>query len=185
MATAATSPAELKETKSGHAAINRVTLPYIIAIVAQLPLLLYYFSTLWARPHYQFFPFAIIMVVAFAVIRWPRNLDEPFFRRRFSVVLFWIAIVFGVAGALFATAWLSAASMIMLMTSLFAMTKDGEMAGKSLLVLSLNFSKPTNSNICSILCSFSAMVCSFAFTEPRNWSTSSLSSSGSRLLSLP
>ncbi|MGI9517342.1 MAG: exosortase/archaeosortase family protein, partial [Pirellulaceae bacterium] len=138
MATAATTPAKpVVSTTSAGSAINRVTLPYIIAIAAQLPLLLYYFSNLWARPHYQFFPFAILMVVAFAVIRWPRNLQEPFFRRRLSVVLFWSGIVFGVAGALFAESWFSAASMVMLMASLFGMTRDGEVSGKNLLVLSL------------------------------------------------
>ncbi len=114
-----------------------VLLPYVIALAAQLPLLLHYFSTLWGRPHYQFFPFALIMVAAFAAIRWPRQLESPFFSRKLSGFLFWVGVLLGIAAALFSHSWFSAASMVALLTSLFSRTWDGEVEGKTLLVLGL------------------------------------------------
>lgn len=137
MATAKTETAEKVVSETPHRSKIAVLLPYIIALVAQLPLLLYYFSTLWGRPHYQFFPFALLMVAVFAYLRWPRSYREPFFRRRTSTILFYGGIVFGIAAAMFSEAWFSAASMVMLLTSLLARTKDGEVPGKSLIVLGL------------------------------------------------
>ncbi len=126
--------------KSDQSALRRkrmVLLPYAIAIAALSPLLAYYLSILWGRPHYQFFPFALILVGVFAYLRWPRHIDEPFFSRKLSTVLFWSGIIFGIAATLFSETWFAAASAVMLLTSLFARTRDGEVAGKSLLVLGL------------------------------------------------
>lgn len=114
-----------------------VAIPYVIAIVAQTPLLLFYFSSLWIRPHYQFFPIALVMVAAFAWIRWPRNEPDPFFASKFSSILYWIGIVFGIAGALFAHGWFSAVSMTLLIASLFARTRDGEFPNRTLIGVSL------------------------------------------------
>jgi len=137
MSTASAKPATdaLKSNDSkGHFS---VLLPYIIALAAQAPLLLYYFATLWARPHYGFFPFALVMVGVFAYLRWPKGFKEPFFSRKLSNVLFAAGIVFGIAAAMFSYAWFSGASMVLLMASLFARTKDAEVPGKSLIVLCL------------------------------------------------
>lgn len=110
-----------------------VAIPYVVAIVAQVPLLLLYFSLLWLRPHYQFFPIALVMVVAFAWIRWPRHEPDPFFASKSSSVMFWIAIMFGIAGSIFAHGWFSAMSMSLLITSLFARTRDGEFPNRTLI----------------------------------------------------
>ncbi|MCP4096714.1 MAG: hypothetical protein GY748_10770, partial [Planctomycetaceae bacterium] len=94
--------------KSDQSALRRkrmVLLPYAIAIAALSPLLAYYLSILWGRPHYQFFPFALILVGVFAYLRWPRHIDEPFFSRKLSTVLFWAGIIFGLAATLFSETW--------------------------------------------------------------------------------
>ncbi|MDG2013619.1 MAG: exosortase U [Pirellulaceae bacterium] len=127
----------VKSDQSAQRRKRMVLVPYAIAIAALSPLLVYYMTILWGRPHYQFFPFALILVGVFAYLRWPRHLDEPFFSRKLSTVLFWAGIIFGIAATLFSETWFAAASAVMLLTSLFARTRDGEVAGKSLLVLGL------------------------------------------------
>ena len=134
MSTVAAAPKSKLDSRFGP---HAVLVPYVIAIGAQIPLLMSYFSQLWARPHYQFFPLALLMVGYFAWQRWPKQLPQPYFASRFSSVLFWAGVVCGIAGALFSAAWFTAASFVLLMTSLFARTRDGEFFGKSLLVLSL------------------------------------------------
>ncbi len=130
-------PLKNVKTKESGFGIWGVTLPYVIVIAAQLPMLLLYFSQLWNRPHYQFFPIALIMVAAFAWIRWPRNEPQPFFASTFSSAMFGAGLLFGLLGTLFAEPWLAAASMVFLMTSLFARTRDGEFPSKSLIALAL------------------------------------------------
>jgi len=114
-----------------------VLLPYIVTLAALSPLLIYYFSLLWGRPHYQFFPFALILVAVFGYLRWPRHLEEPFFSRKLSTFLFWTGIIFGIAATIFSEAWFAATAAVMLMTSLFARTRDGELAGGTLISLAL------------------------------------------------
>jgi len=41
----------------------------LVISLAFLPVLLRYFSQLWAREHYQFFPFAVAVMLGFAVVR--------------------------------------------------------------------------------------------------------------------
>ena len=132
-----TSNEQFSEVSKGFLGSKSIFLPYIIAIIAQAPLLLWYFSKLWRQPHYQFFPFALLMVGVYAYLRWPRNISQPFIERRSSKILFWVGVVFGIAGALFAHDWFCAASLVALLTSLFAMTRDGEEHGKTLFVLGL------------------------------------------------
>ncbi len=114
-----------------------VLLPYVIAIAAQLPLLLYYGKTLWGLPHFTFFPLALIVVGVFAFMRWPKGFNQPFFERKTSLILFMAGIVFGVGATVFSFAWFSAVSCMFLVTSLFARTKDAEIPGKSLMVVAL------------------------------------------------
>lgn len=118
-----------------------VLIPYVVGIVAQLPLLLIYFSSLWDRPHYQFFPFALLIVGVFAYLRWPKGQLDPFFASSFSNFLFWLAVVFGLLGTIFVegwfTGWFTAVSVVLLLTSLFARTRDSEFPSRSLLAVSL------------------------------------------------
>lgn len=134
---------DLKPTEKGGDAQDSlrrkrlVLLPYLIALAALSPLLVYYFSLLWGRPHYQFFPFALILVAVFGYLRWPKHLEEPFFSRKLSTFLFWTGILFGIAATVFSEAWFAAAAAVMLLTSLFARTRDGEVAGSTLISLGL------------------------------------------------
>jgi exosortase len=49
---------------------GRLLIAAVLAIsLAFLPVLFRYFSQLWAREHYQFFPFAIAVMLGFAVVR--------------------------------------------------------------------------------------------------------------------
>ncbi len=114
-------------------AVWSIGIPYALIIAAQIPLLLIYFSDLWQRPHYQFFPFALLVTGLFAWYRWPKKEEEPFFASRFSSITFWIGIAMALLGTLFVTAWFAAASFVFLVTSLLARTKDGEFPDRSLL----------------------------------------------------
>lgn len=127
----------LSKSNEGSERPVLVMIAYAVAILAQAPLLLLYFSSLWIRPHYQFFPIALLMVAAFAWVRWPRRESRPLFASQLSSILFWIAIVFGIAGTMFAHGWFSAVSMSLLITSLFARTRDGEFPNRSLISLAL------------------------------------------------
>ena len=106
-------------------------LPYGLAIVAQLPMLILYFKELWARPHYQFFPFAIIATVSLAVMRWPTNSEIPFQRSRTSDFLMILGLFFALLGGIFVEPPMSAVSLVLIVTSLFARTYDAE-TGKTL-----------------------------------------------------
>lgn len=128
---------ELTTAKPVDWSSRSILLAYVLAVGAQVPMLLFYFSQLWKRPHYQFFPIALIMVAAFAWIRWPRHHVQPFFASTFSSVLFGIGLGFGVLGTLFAEPWLAAASAVFLLTSLLARTRDGEFPDRSLIALAL------------------------------------------------
>jgi exosortase len=103
-----------------------VLLPYGIAILAQLPMLFLYFRGLWGRPHYQFFPFAILVVIVMAWMRWPRSSSQPYHQSVASNVLFWVGFAFAVFGLLFMEPSFSAISATLIATSLFARTIDLE-----------------------------------------------------------
>jgi exosortase len=101
-------------------------LPYGLALLSQLPMLALYFRGIWGRPHYQFFPFAILVVGVMAWMRWPRTAAVPFFRSRTADVLFVIGFAFAVLGYLHLEPWFSAISAALIVTSLFARTVDLE-----------------------------------------------------------
>ena len=108
-----------------------ILLPYGLAILAQLPLLFLYFRGLWAKPHLQAFPFAIIATIVLVVMRWPRDNDMPFHRSIASDVLLIIGFGAAIMGAMFVEPWFAAFSVLMFVTSLLARTVDSE-TGRSL-----------------------------------------------------
>lgn len=114
-----------------------VLAPYLVAILAQLPLLFLYFKSLWVyKPHYQFIPFAIAVVAYLAWSRWPRDSKMPFHRSVLSDSFLVFGLLVGLTNCLFLEPWLAAFSCLLLATSLFARTYDVE-SGKSLIALSL------------------------------------------------
>ena len=102
----------------------RVLLPYGLAVLAQMPMLLLYFKGLWGKPHYQFFPFAIAATAYLAWIRWPKNIDKPYIQSLPSDILLGLGVLFAIGSFLFMAPWFSAVSAVLLATSLFARTVD-------------------------------------------------------------
>ncbi len=104
-----------------------VVIPYAVCILAQTPYLVLYFTQLFKlRPHYQFFPFALIATGLAIYLRWPRNQEHPFRSSFLSSLIFLVACVYGLAAALFSDPWFSAVSAFAFVTSFCARTKDGE-----------------------------------------------------------
>ena len=130
MATASASTKQKLETSpqasNPNQTLIRVLLPYGLAVLAQLPMLLLYFKSLWERPHYQSFPFAIIASIAIVVIRWPHNSDQPFHRSRTSDFLLIGGLISAFVGVLFMEPWFAAFSVLLVTTSLLARTFDPE-----------------------------------------------------------
>jgi exosortase len=116
-------PASYSSDRSDHL---KVLLPYGIAILVQFPMLFLYFRGIWGRPHYQFFPFAILAVIALAWLRWPRKASVPYFQSLTSDILFYTGFAFAVLGLLFVEPWFNAISATLIVTSLFARTFDRE-----------------------------------------------------------
>ncbi len=120
-----------------HSPWKSMVIPYAICILAQTPYLLLYFTQLFKlRPHYQFFPFALLATALAIFVRWPRNQEHPFRRSLFSSLMFLVGCLFGLAAALFSDPWFSAVSAFAFVTSFCARTKDGE-TGQTMLSASL------------------------------------------------
>ena len=82
----------------GAGYLDKVWLPYGIAILAQLPMIVLYARELWSRPHYQFAPFAVLATCLIAYNRWPRDKQLKYYRSSWSVCLFVMGIVCCLAG---------------------------------------------------------------------------------------
>lgn len=114
-----------------------VLIPYLAAIAVQAPLLFLYFKELWShKPHYQFAPFAVAVVIYLAVVRWPRETRMPFHQSLFSNVLLFLGIVVGLTNCLFIEPWFAAISCYLFAASLLARTFNSN-SGKSLFAISL------------------------------------------------
>ncbi len=109
----------------------KILLPYGVAILAQLPMLLLYFKGLWAQEHYQFFPFAVLATIGLAWTRWPRGSAMPFHRSLASDILMVLGFLSALIGVALVDPWYAALSIILIVTSLLARTQDLE-TGKSL-----------------------------------------------------
>jgi exosortase len=104
-----------------------IAIPYAVAILAQLPMLLLYARNLHLdKPHYQTFPIAILATLLIAWNRWPKEAKMPFHRSVASDVLLVIGLMFGIACVLFKFPSAAAASVMLLIASLLARTVDKE-----------------------------------------------------------
>ena len=104
-----------------------IAIPYAIAIVAQLPMLLLYFRNLGLeKPHYQTAPFAFLATIAIAYFRWPKEAKMPFHRSVLSDVLLVLGVLFAIACVLFVWPSAGAGSVMFLIASLLARTVDKE-----------------------------------------------------------
>lgn len=102
-----------------------IALPYAIAILAQLPMLLLYFRNLSIeKPHYQTAPIAFIATLAIAYFRWPKEAKMPFHRSVLSDLLLVLGVVFAIFCVLCVWPAAGAGSIMLLIASLLARTVD-------------------------------------------------------------
>lgn len=103
-----------------------VVLPHLVMIVAQLPLSTIAYVNLWkSAPHYRFFPFLFAAVLYLIYARWPRT-EHPFVKSTFANVLLVGGIVFSVGATAFVNPTFASASVICLIGSILARTRDKE-----------------------------------------------------------
>ena len=57
-------------------------LPYLLVLLAHVPLLVVYFQQLWGRPHYQFYPLVLGAAVRGSSVCSPSRPDPAAFRAR-------------------------------------------------------------------------------------------------------
>lgn len=126
MATASVPEKQTSSDLSTSTNAMKVALPYILAIGAQIPMLLLFCRSLWSKTHYQTFVFAIIATAVIAWVRWPREERMPFHRSLASDVLLVIGLLMGLGSFLFVEPWFTAASVMFLLTSFFCRTVDPE-----------------------------------------------------------
>lgn len=120
---------------TGLVSNQAILLPYLVGVGAQIPMLLLYFRNLWAKPHYQFFPIALIALGVFAFMRWPRT--EGALRQSWSSVgMLLLGLVCGIGAWLYMEPWFAMACLFALSASLLSMVIDRE-TDKSLVSISL------------------------------------------------
>lgn len=115
-----------KTTEKSNTGAWKVILPYGLALLAQLPMLILYFRKLWILPHYQPFAIAILATIGIALYRWPFDHKQPFHRSFVSDLLLVLGLGFAFLGMLFVEPWFAALSAMLMVTSLFARTIDRE-----------------------------------------------------------
>ena len=104
-----------------------IALPYAVAILAQLPMLILYFRNLYLeKPHYQTAPFAFLATLVIAYMRWPKEARMPFHRSLLSDVLLVLGVLFALVCVIFAWPASGAGSVMFLVASLLARTIDKE-----------------------------------------------------------
>ena len=132
-----TLPQQTLNSESTKNSFMTVVVPHLVAIGAQLPLLFFYLRDLWNfKPHYQFIPFALGVVIFLAWQRWPRDARLPYQSSKIGDVFLVLGLLVGLLNCLFLETWPTAVSCLLLATSLFARTYDS-VTGKTLIALSL------------------------------------------------
>lgn len=122
-----TSASPTRTSANNSVSWKSIAFPYIIAIVAQLPMLLLYCRNLFLdKPHYQTIPFAFLATAAIAYFRWPKEAKMPFHRSTLSDLLLIVGLLFAFACVLFKFPSAAAGSVMFLIASLLARTVDKE-----------------------------------------------------------
>ena len=121
---------ELKSSRSPDKYVSNwklIALPYAIAIIAQVPMLLLYFRNLSIeKPHYQTAPIAFIATLVIAYFRWPKEAKMPFHRSVLSDFLLMLGVLFAIVCVLAIWPAAAAGSIMLLIASLLARTVDKE-----------------------------------------------------------
>ena len=126
MATASASKSTTFQIGNKREDLLKILLPYALMIVAQVPMLILYFKGLADRPHYLFFPFAILATIGLAALRWPYNSEMAFHHSWASDILLVLGLGAAIMGLLFVESWFAAFSVMLITTSLLARTVDPE-----------------------------------------------------------
>ena len=106
-----------------------IVISYLVAILSQYPMLNLYVKHLWAEPHYHSGVFAIVATIAVAWLRWPRGQAIQIQKSTTSNVLLGLAIIAVLFSILFVLPWMSALSVMLIVTSFLARIPDVEMKG--------------------------------------------------------
>ena len=102
---------------------------YILAIVAQTPMLWLYGKRLWDEPHYHSVAFALVATVVVAAIRWPYGQAVQLQKSNTSNVLMVLSLIAVAFSILFVQPWMSALSVMLIVTSFLARVPDTETKG--------------------------------------------------------
>lgn len=111
-----------------------VVVPHLLMVLAQTPMLVVYFSNLWKRPHYQFYPFLVLAVGVLAVQRWPRSVANPFVPSWLGNLLLLVGIASGAVSTVFVYPWFAAVSAVLIIGSLLVRTHNTKSGGSLIAV---------------------------------------------------
>ena len=114
-----------------------VVIAYLAAILSQLPMLYLYSKRLVAEPHYHSALFAVVATIGIALLRWPRGQAVQLQRSATSNTLLILALFSVTFSILFVQPWMSALSVMLIITSFLARVPDTEISGQSLWYASL------------------------------------------------
>ena len=87
----------------------------IVILLLQLPFVVKHLLNLWQfRPHYEFFPVALVVVIWLFAERWPKRTAQPTVRaNRFAMILLGASISLMAIGVMFVSPWLSVVAFLM------------------------------------------------------------------------
>ena len=126
----ATNITENKAGKSASATADttdlvKTILPFAVAILVQMPLIVLYYFWLYDRPHYSsWWFFALIATGGLIWLRWPKDGKQVFMDSKWSNALLIVALISGLLGVLFVEPWFATCSAFTLLMSLMARTID-------------------------------------------------------------
>ena len=106
-----------------------IIIAYLLAIVSQAAMLYLYAFRLWDEPHYHSVLFAIVATVAIAVLRWPYGQAVQLQQSSTSNVLLVLSLIAVALSILFVQPWMSALSVMLIVTSFLARVPDKESTG--------------------------------------------------------
>ena len=106
-----------------------IVVSYLVAILSQYPMLDLYRKHLEAEPHYHSAVFAIAATIVITVLRWPRGQAVQLQRSTTSNVLIVLALIAVAFSILFVQPWMSALSVMLIVTSFLARVPDTETKG--------------------------------------------------------
>ena len=106
-----------------------IVLSYLLAILSQIPMLNLYRVRLMAEPHYHSVIFAVVATIAISWQRWPRGQAVQIQKSQLGNVLLALSLIAVAFSILFVQPWMSALSVMLIVTSFLARVPDVETKG--------------------------------------------------------